>query len=192
MRVIPTVKNAFSVAQLASITGLSTDMVHYLTSNGYLLPAYREEHGKIRGGKRRARGSVKFYSYRDLLIARSIYKLSEAGVQLTKIKAALRNLSQDEHWVDAIKCGSQDRIIHWLVTDGVNVYLRDDVGYISLMKKGGQRSFAFVLEMRKVQADVRRQIRSECRNKLRHFRLSNEDPITEDKSTPSTRRAVKS
>jgi DNA-binding transcriptional MerR regulator len=137
MRVIPNVRNAFSVAEVAKITGLSTDMLHYLTSNGYLVPSYREEHGKIKGGKRSPRGSVKFYSYRDLLIARTIYKLSEAGVQLTKIRIALRNLSQDEHWVNSVKNGTQDRLIHWLVTDGANVYLRDHAGYISLMRKGG-------------------------------------------------------
>ena len=188
MRKLPTVKNAFKVTEVVKITGLSADMLHYLTSRGYLLPSYREDHRAIRGGRRRPRGSAKFYSYRDLLIARIIYNISEAGVQLTKIKRALNNLTEDEHWINAVRKGTQDKVIHWLVTDGVDVFLHDNDGYINLMKKGGQRSFSFVLEMRKVQAHVRREIGVNCREKLRHYRLSNEEPIVE-RTGPANRKA---
>ena len=141
------VLNAFSVAEVASLTGLKPAMIHYLAQQGYLVETCREDADAGPEDRRRARGNAKFYSFRALVIAKTMERLLSAGVRLSHLKKALENLRSDHHWVCDSGDGPRDLPVSFLVTDGNAVFLKDEAGYVDLVRKGGQRSFAFVVEM---------------------------------------------
>lgn len=58
--------NGFTAGEVAAISGLSLHMVNYLAREAYLSPAYAGE---------AARGKVRYYSYRDLVVARIVQHL---------------------------------------------------------------------------------------------------------------------
>jgi len=183
------VKNAFTVTELSEITGLQPAMLNFLIRHEYLKPTYREDHDFPVTEKLLPRGNSRYFSYRDLMIAKTIQRLLEAGVQLVRVKEALDELRSDKHWLVTTKLTPLERVIHWLVTDGKKVYLRDHDGFLDLLGKGHQRAFSFVVEMTSVRAEVCHGIKNsedkECRKKIAHFKLLNEEPLFE---RPQSRR----
>jgi len=177
------VKNAFTVKEVSEITDLQPAMLNFLIRQDYLHPTYREDHDLPTRKKRRPRGNSRYFSYRDLMIAKTIQRLLNAGVQLIRVKEALEDLRADKHWLVTTKGISLERAIHWLVTDGKKVYLRDQDGFLDLLGKAPQRAFSFIVEMTSVRSDVCNGIRASvdetCRKKIAHFRLANEEPIFE-------------
>jgi DNA-binding transcriptional MerR regulator len=176
MRIARTVKNAFTIRQVSNITGLKPAMLNFLIRHEYLCPTYREDHDFAPRDKRQPRGNTRYCSYRDLMIAKTIQRILEAGVQLIRVKEALQSLKADEHWLTA-KGVTADRAISWLLTDGKDVYLRDDQGFLELVGKGHQRAFSFVIEMNSVRSEVRTGIRNWCPEKMAHFRFANAIPV---------------
>jgi hypothetical protein len=86
--------------------------------------SYREDHDFGRQ-KRLPRGNAWYCSYRDLMIAKTIQRLVQAGVQLVRVKDALIRLRSDRHWIVQNNGLTVDRAVTWLVTDGKRIYLRD-------------------------------------------------------------------
>lgn len=172
-RTVREVRNAFSVAEVAKLTNLKRGMIHYLTQQGYLKEVCREDADLGREEKRRTRGNAKFYSFRGLVIAKTIERLLAAGVQLSHLKKALENLRKDQHWVS----DGADLPITWLVTDGTKVFLRDDQGYVDLMRRGGQRSFAFVVEVGCIRADLLAGVRRHYEDKVAYCTYVEGSPV---------------
>lgn len=138
--------NAFSAQEVARITGISLPMLDYLSRTEYLRPHY------VTPG---VRGKVRYYSYRDLVVARTIQRLRESGVELARIKIAIQELARDETWLpQKVKNGSVP--LRWLVTDGKRVLLYNDDGFFDELQPNGQRAFAFVISLTNMQAEVRR------------------------------------
>lgn len=195
MRFAQNIKNAFTLKEVSDITGLKPAMLNFLIRNEYLRPTYREDHDFTRREKRRPRGNTRYFSYRDLMIAKTIQRLIDAGVQLVRVKEALVELRTDKHWLVTAKGASVDRAISWLVTDGKKVYLRDQEGFLDLLAKGHQKAFSFVVELTSVRSEICNGIRSsripKCREKIAHFKLANDDPIFDPKRPvrPSSARA---
>lgn len=167
------VRNAFSVAEVAKLTNLKRGMIHYLTQHGYLKEVCREDADARQNEKRKARGNAKFYSFRGLVIAKTIERLLAAGVQLSHLKTALEHLRKDRHWI----CNGADLPITWLVTDGSKVFLRDEEGYVDLMRRGGQRSFAFVVEVGCIRADLITGVERHCKDKVGCCTYVEEAPV---------------
>src|SRR5947209_17763792 len=111
MRFARNVKNAFTVREVSDITGLRPAMLNYLIRNEYLKPSYREDHDLPERQKRRPRGNTRYCSYRDLIIAKTIQRLLDAGVQLIRLKEALYDLRADKHWLTVTRAASIDRAI---------------------------------------------------------------------------------
>lgn len=182
MRLARNVKNAFTIREVADITGLGLAMLNFLIRNDYLKPSYREDHDLPEREKRRPRGNTRYCSYRDLMIAKTIQRLLISGVQLARVKEALDDLRADEHWLTRTRGASIERAITWLVTDGKRVYLQDqERPILDPLGKSRQKAFSFILEMSSVHSEVRAGIRqsqsSKCRKKIAHFKLTNEEPI---------------
>lgn len=127
--------NAFNGSELAKLSGLDKSMVNYLAGKGFLEAAYRP--GKDR------RGSTRYYSYRDLVIARVIGRLAAAGVELKRLKAALVDLQRADLWRDL----DPQRVLPLLVVSGDKVLLQERDGAIRDLTGGGQLVFAFVLDL---------------------------------------------
>jgi DNA-binding transcriptional MerR regulator len=182
MRFARNVKNAFTISEVADITGLQPAMLNFLIRNKYLKPSYREDHDLPAPQKRRPRGNTRYCSYRDLMIAKTIQRLLDAGVQLVRVKEALADLRADKHWLSEKRGTSFERAITWLVTDGKKVYLQDrEQPILDPLGNSRQKAFSFILEMTTVRSEVRNGIRhsqsSKCRQKIAHFKLANEEPI---------------
>lgn len=158
------VLNAFTAQEVRRYTGLSIHMINYLARAGYVEPFYGSG----------TRGKVRFYSYRDLTIADIVQRLRQTGVELARLKKALDTLREDHAWVQT-KSG-RTRPINWLVTDGRNVLLKHEDGFLDELRPGGQRSFAFVVTLRTVQSEVRSRIEP---RKRKLFDIQNRDLIYE-------------
>lgn len=175
------VKNAFRPDELSEITGIQPAMINFLIRQGYLQPSYREDYDLPTRSKRQPRGNTRYFSYRDLLIAKTIQRLVDAGVQLVRVKEALKELREDKHWLATTRGVTVERVISWLVTDGKDIYLRDDTGFLEVLRKGHQRAFSFVIEMKSIRSAVCHGIESsrfpECRKKISYFKLANDAPI---------------
>jgi DNA-binding transcriptional MerR regulator len=150
------VLNAFTAKEVKEITGVSVHMVNYLAHEGYLTPTYDQEG---------IRGRVRFYSYRDLLVARIIQRFRESGLELSRLKAAIQLLSEDRAWLP------KDRLpLELLATDGRKVYFHHQNGSLVELTRGRQQTFAFVLDVAKVQDEVKARIGAK---KRKHFVLEN-------------------
>jgi DNA-binding transcriptional MerR regulator len=123
-------------------------MLDYLSRTGYLQPYYVEPG---------VRGKVRYYSYRDLVVARTIQRLCKAGVELARLKVAIQKLTHDETWLPK-EAGDGATSFRWLVTDGKRVLLKDDDGFLTELGPSGQRAFAFVVSLDRIQNEVIKRI----------------------------------
>src|SRR5262245_19045004 len=85
--------NGFTAQEVQRITGLSVHMINYLRRADILHPAYGS--GLRIPKKTKRRGSVRYYSYRDLVAARLVHRLRENGVELHKLKAAIQQVCRE-------------------------------------------------------------------------------------------------
>jgi DNA-binding transcriptional MerR regulator len=165
------VVNAFTAQQVYQITGLSVHMINYLAREAYLTPTYGQDH---------VRGRVRYYSYRDLVVARIVQRLREVGIELKRLKRGIQLLSSDATWLKA----GRIRSVSLLGTDGKKLFFPDANGALIELTREGQRSFAFVLDVARAQSEVKRQL-SEKQVEL--FELRNRPLQIEDLSSGGTR-----
>jgi DNA-binding transcriptional MerR regulator len=144
--------NGFTASEVESVSGLSRPMIDYLNRYGFLRAAYAP--------RENARGRVRYYSYRDLVVARLIQHLREGGVQLGRLKATAERMSDDGFWAadDEPAAGSE-----WIVSDGRNVDLQDATTLLERIGGDGRSSFAFVVNVGRLRDEVRDRIASEKR-----------------------------
>lgn len=155
------VLNGFTATEVHAISGLSRPMIDYLKRHGFLRPAYCAEDNP--------RGRVRYYSYRDLVVARLIQRLRDTGIQLGELKAAVASLSQDSFWQDDTLPADG---LNWVISDGRNVHLRNRDGFLDDLLGSGQRAFAFVVNVGELLAEVRQRVPSE---KQAHFSMRTAD-----------------
>jgi hypothetical protein len=123
-------------------------MLNYLSRLAYLQPHY-----VVPG----VRGKVRYYSYRDLVVARTVRRLCETGVELARLKVAVQTLALDETWLPRrVRAGTNP--LRWLVTDGKDVFLENDDGFIDQLRPNGQRSFGFVISLTNMRKEVKDRI----------------------------------
>jgi DNA-binding transcriptional MerR regulator len=161
------VLNAFTSKEVRQITGVTAPMLDYLCRFGYL----RAAHVK-RGPKQ---GRVRYFSYRDLVVANVIQHLRDTGIRLSRLKAAIKFLRYDHAWFPT---HTPAKPIHWLVSDGKQVLLKNDDGFLDELRPGGQRAFAFVVNLDGMQREVKARMEPK---KRRHFTIENLDIIPEAK-----------
>lgn len=146
------VLNGFTAAEVQGITGLSKPMIDYLRREGFLKPAYSAPNNP--------RGRVRFYSYRDLLIARLIQRLRDTGIELRRLKEAVQRIAANDFWLDG--CDPKEGL-EWVVSDGKIVHFLNKDGFLDDLTGSSQRSFAFVVNVGRLQKEVRDNIDEEKR-----------------------------
>lgn len=149
--------NAFTPKRASEIVGISIHMLNYLARYGYLVPTYH------RSGRR---GKTRYYSYRDLVIARLVKKLLDAGLEISRLKQGIQRLRRHSHW-SSRETGAQLRL---LATDGSRLFFLERRDTLLDLTQNGQLAFAFVLDIALAQADVRRELSAE---QLANFALVN-------------------
>jgi len=136
-------------------------MINYLCRSAYLEPFYGQG----------TRGRVRFYSYRDLVIAQIVQRLRQTGVELARLKGAMQALREDNAWIKRAD-SRRSKPVQWLVSDGKEVLLKHEDGFLDELRPGGQRSFAFVVTLQSMQDDVRARIEP---RKRKYFDIENRD-----------------
>jgi DNA-binding transcriptional MerR regulator len=167
------VLNAFTANEVRQITGISVHMINYLCRARYLEPFYGQG----------TRGKVRFYSYRDLVIAQIVQRLRQTGVELARLKDAMQALREDDAWIKRNKY-RRSKPVQWLVTDGKTVLLKHEDGFLDELRPGGQRSFAFVVTLQSMQDAVRARIEP---RKRRYFDIRNQELMYEEPTTKPVR-----
>jgi DNA-binding transcriptional MerR regulator len=165
------VLNAFPTEEVANLTRLSRPMIDYLRQENFLRPAYEGGEG--------TRGKVRYYSYRDLVIARLVQRLRESGVQLRRLKKAITALNKDPNWSAAPD--DPARKISWLISDGVGVYVQTDKEFVEEITTG-QKAFAFVLNLDRLNNEVLRKV---SKRKKPHCSIDNDGEVKFDDERPN-------
>lgn len=160
------VLNAFLASEVSRYTGLSVHMIDYLSHEGFLKPAYGNPDGK--------RGMVRYYSYRDLVIARIIQRLRDSGVELHRIKSAVQELNSYRKWRELPPEHSEQ--VRWLLSDGRKVFIRNQDGFLDEVGKK-QRAFAFIVNVEKVVGEMKRKVPAKRRER---WSIENEGIIFAD------------
>jgi DNA-binding transcriptional MerR regulator len=138
------VLNGFTAADAHKITGLSRPMLDYLNREGLLRPSYTKSEGR--------RGYIRYYSYRDLAVARMVQRLRETGVELRKLKAAINRLSSPSTWA---RTADPAKRLAWLVSDGKEVMLKSEDGFLDTFRADGQRVFTFVVNLDQLESEIK-------------------------------------
>jgi DNA-binding transcriptional MerR regulator len=151
------VLNGFTAAEVHAVSELSRPMIEYLNRHGFLRPAYAQADNP--------RGRVRFYSYRDLVVARLIQRLRETGIQLGRLKTAVERIAQDSFWSGKLTPAEG---LNWLVCDGRTCLLCNQDGFLDDFLGGDQRAFAFVINMGQLLVEVRARVPEDKRE---HFTM---------------------
>ena len=124
---------SFRTAEVQALAGLTKHMVDYLCRHG-LLPAS--------GSPTRGRGKLRSFDFTDILVARAIRKLLDAGVSVLAMQTAMSQLRNLLHTDSPAALGDK-RIV---IAGGVPHLSLPDQAPINLLA-GGQMAFSFVLEI---------------------------------------------
>jgi len=130
-------KDWFTAAEASQLSGLTFDMVNYLCRHDLVSPSK---------GSKRGRGTRRRYGFTDIILLRVISKLLQNGVSPLRLKDNLTALKGR-----GVKA-NELLTTRFVVTDGFNIYFKDD-GVIELLSSG-QMAFAFVLELSKLREEV--------------------------------------
>jgi hypothetical protein len=134
----------FSAKTAAYLAGFDSRMML-----DYLERAEVFEREEVRGWKdKRRHGRRRFYTFRDIIILRSIANLLKKGVGVQRIKDAILSFSKDEKFYcdrNRVSYGSEP--IQYFVTDGKDIYFSNGGDHLTSLLKQGQGTFSFVLDL---------------------------------------------
>ena len=134
------IKQFYTIAEAAKLSGLKSGMVDYLCRTEVVMPTEQRSRG---------RGIHRRYSFGDVVILRAVARLLLSGVSPAKLKKSLNDLRK--HHSDITPDSLPAELI---VTDGVNIFLRTREEYLETLDGSGQMAFSFVLEMRSLRQDI--------------------------------------
>lgn len=140
----PKNRDYFVVAELAQVTGLTTDMVTYLERTDVFASTYMTTTGE----PWRKKGSWRRYTFRDIVLLKVIAKILASGTQVRRLRLAMVNL-REKHPDIAF----ENRMAKYLVTDGKEVFFRTEPEHLESLISG-QFAFSFVLEFDALHQDV--------------------------------------
>jgi DNA-binding transcriptional MerR regulator len=127
-----TVVLGFGAVDACRFSGISPTMLDYLTREKFITPS---------ASLRRGRGVRRVYTFGDLLTLRVIAQLLRSGIEISRLRRGLRNLQKR-----MAKAAPGALPFRFLVTDGTDVFFRDQITVESLTRDG-QFAFAFLIDM---------------------------------------------
>jgi DNA-binding transcriptional MerR regulator len=134
----------FTISQAAKLSGLSRPMVEYLCRERLVTPAYPG---------RRGRGHHHRYCFGDVVILRALTGLLKHGVEVRRLKGALRQLRR--HHVEISVNGRLP--ISMLVTNGRRILLKRNGQSLEELVSG-QMCFLFVVELESIRREIVREL----------------------------------
>ena len=138
----------FTTREAAALAGFKTAMmVDYLCRSGIVVPSKRARPG---------RGSRRFYAFGDVVLLRAVNRLLESGLPVSRLKAALKRIQRDFRHLKP-----DDAIKRYLLTNGREVFLADELGALHDLSKDGQLCFAFVVDICHARDDVKKRVQEQ-------------------------------
>jgi DNA-binding transcriptional MerR regulator len=110
-------------------------MLDYLARTGVLVPSYLGHPGK---------GRDRLYSFGDIVLLRSLAQILKGGISVRKLRQAFQTLISKHPEITPTSIPAR-----YLVTDGVQVFLRND-GTLEELTARRQLAFAFVVKLEKL------------------------------------------
>lgn len=135
----------FTAAQAARLSGLTLVMLNYVCRTGIVEPSC---------SCKRGRGSTRHYSFGDVVALRLVAKLAGTGVQPLRLRKALQGLRELHPQFTLASMPAK-----YIVTDGTDLFLHNDGDAIERLRDG-QMTFAFVVELHQLGADIETALRS--------------------------------
>lgn len=153
MRNIPSTQRVtrtwYTVKEAAALSGFKPSMVDYLCRSGTWTPISH------RGSAKPGRGHARRYCFHDLVILRALGKLLACGIEVAKLKKALRQLkTQHPRITESALPGD------FLVTDGQSIYYRSRDKVLEDLLVPRQLAFGFVIELQGLQEALIKDISS--------------------------------
>jgi DNA-binding transcriptional MerR regulator len=113
---------------------------------------YLERSGVFVASKPRAkrRGRKRVYTFREMVILRSIKSLLENGASVRSLKLALNNFQKWRWKADPAVLEDRDGPIRYLVASGSDVYFAKSTESLLSLTKNGQYAFSFILDLDKI------------------------------------------
>lgn len=128
-----------SPKEAARVAGLSLAMVNYLCRSHVIEPSCDCARGH---------GRQRHYDFSDFVSLRLVARLSASGVSPLRMRLAFRGLRDMKPPITLTTLPASH-----VVSDGVDLYLRREGEPLERLIDG-QRAFGFVIELRKLQAEV--------------------------------------
>lgn len=113
-------------------------MIDYLERSEVFVPAKRREK---RRGKRRD------YTFRELLVLKTISSLLAAGASVSALKIALKQFQADKWTADRECLANGDELLRYVVISGKNVLYARGQHTLFDLTAGGQMVFNFVVDL---------------------------------------------
>jgi DNA-binding transcriptional MerR regulator len=135
------IKKDFTVDEVSQLTGFKHRMLDYLCRSGVLVPTLLPRPGRGRDRK---------YRFHDVVVGRALSDLLRCGISVSKLKKALEALRSEPEITPKNLPGK------YLVTDGTDFFFTNRTNVFVNVSRGRQLVFAFVIEIRRVHADMLR------------------------------------
>lgn len=138
------VKTHYLSKELAKLSGLSGYMVSYLCREGLLRPKVKVRAATLVAS--RGYGRARMFSFADVLLARSIRKLLDAGVSTRQVRTSIRVLEQ--------KLGQlpYDLVNARVTIVGKTIYLETRLSAPIELTSDGQMAFSYMLDLRQIRS----------------------------------------
>lgn len=130
----------YSTQQVRSVTGIGTQMLHYLCRTGLVTPTVSRKRGQ------RGHGIARQYSFGDLVICRVVQGLSASGVSPLKVKSAIRELH-------AMGISLKKLPATRVVILGKSVYVWEESSD-PFRVVDGQQAFGFILDLQTISDEL--------------------------------------
>jgi DNA-binding transcriptional MerR regulator len=124
--------DGFSTGEAAATTGTNSKTLAYWDTTNFLRPSLARADGK---------GTRRSYSFSDLVAIRAVRTLRDAGISLQALRRTVKYLRQHQ---GELRHPMQET---FLLTDGVDVYIRPGDTLVSALREPGQGLLFHVLDL---------------------------------------------
>jgi DNA-binding transcriptional MerR regulator len=135
-----TIVQSVDASRACALSGISRPMLDYLCREDLVTPSASNQRG--RGRQRR-------YTFGDVVVLRMVGRLLSSGIEVSKIRRGLRELQRR---TNNISPGNIP--FRLVVTDGTDVFLKDNGRILESLTANGQLAFAFLLDIHQSEAEV--------------------------------------
>jgi DNA-binding transcriptional MerR regulator len=135
------IKEIFDINEVSAYAGFSSPwMVDYLCRSGIVTPSRLARPG---------RGKKRLFSYSDVIILRALNELLKKGISVNRLAKKLRAQRKNLRLIEY-----NNIPFRYLLTNGVEVFLKNEAGALEQFDNSGQYCFMFVVDLHSAQSSV--------------------------------------